>query len=156
VAGFPLGASTTASKAFEAGEAAALGAREVDMVLAVWAIRDRQYQIAQADISAVVKAAGPGCGVKVIFETCLLSNEEKITACRLASDAGASFVKTSTGLAGAGATVADIRLMRAAVGPEMGVKASGGIRTRGEALAMVEAGANRIGTSAGITIVTHS
>jgi deoxyribose-phosphate aldolase len=156
VAGFPLGAATTASKAFEAGEAAATGAREVDMVLAVWAIRDRQYNLAQADISAVVKAVGHGCGVKVIFETCLLSDEEKITACRLAVDAGARFVKTSTGLAGGGATVADVRLMRTAVGPGTGVKASGGIRTRGMALAMVQAGANRIGTSAGISIVTES
>jgi deoxyribose-phosphate aldolase len=156
VAGFPLGASTTASKAFEAGEAAAAGAREIDMVLAIWAVRDRQFQRARADIAAVVKAAGPGCGIKVILETCLLTDEEKVTACRLAVDAGASFVKTSTGLAGGGATVPDIRLMRATVGPATGVKASGGIRTSSDAEAMVKAGATRLGTSAGIAIVTQS
>ncbi len=156
VAGFPLGASTTASKAFEAGEAAAAGAREVDMVLAVWAIRDRQFQRAQLDIASVVKAAGPGCNIKVIIEACLLTDEEKITACRLAVAAGARFVKTSTGLAGGGATISDVRLMRATVGPQIGVKASGGIRSAGEAAALLEAGANRLGTSAGIAIVTQS
>ena len=156
VAGFPLGASTTASKAFEAEEAAAVGAREVDMVLAVWAMKEGRYQHVQDEIAAVVKAVGPRCGVKVILETCLLTDDEKITACRLAVAAGARFVKTSTGLAGGGATVQDVRLMRATVGPETGVKASGGIRTLAQAQAMIQAGANRIGTSAGVTIVTQS
>lgn len=154
VAGFPLGATTSASKAFEAAEAAAAGAREIDMVLAIWAIRSRQYARAREDMAAVVKAAGPECGVKVILETCLLSDEEKVTACRLAEDAGVRFVKTSTGLAGGGATVGDVRLMRATVGNRLGVKASGGIRTAADAVALVQAGANRLGTSAGIALVT--
>ena len=99
VAGFPLGASTSASKAFEAEEAARAGAREIDMVLAVWAMKDRQFDRVRGDIAGVVRAVGPDCAVKVILETCLLSEDEKIAACKLAVDAGASFVKTSTGLA---------------------------------------------------------
>lgn len=156
VAGFPLGASTSASKAFEAGEAAAAGAGEIDMVLAVGPVKEGRFADAQNDIAAVVKAAGRHCGVKVILETCLLTDDEKVTACKLAVAAGARFVKTSTGLAGGGATVHDVRLMRATVGPDMGVKAAGGIRTLADAQAMVEAGANRIGTSAGVAIVTAS
>ena len=155
VAGFPLGASTTATKAFEAAEAARHGAREIDMVLALWALRDRQFARVREDMAAVVKAAGPACAVKVILETGLLTDEEKTTACRLAEEAGVRFVKTSTGLAGSGATVADVRLMRAAVGPAVGVKASGGIRSPADALALVQAGANRLGTSAGINLVTQ-
>lgn len=154
VAGFPLGATTTAVKAFEAARAADAGAREVDMVLAIWAIKQRSYEAALNDMKAVVDAAGPACGVKVILETCLLTDEEKVTACTLALEAGVSFVKTSTGLSSGGATPGDVALMRATVGKRAGVKASGGIRTLADAEAMVKAGANRIGTSAGITIVT--
>lgn len=154
VAGFPLGASTTASKAFEAGEAARAGALEVDMVLAIGAIKQKDYAAALADMRAVVQAAGPRCGVKVILETCLLTDEEKITACKLALEAGVSFVKTSTGLSTGGATLHDVALLRATVGHRAGVKASGGIRNRADAEAMVAAGASRIGTSAGIAIVT--
>lgn len=154
VAGFPLGATTTASKAFEAGEAAAAGAREVDMVLAVGAIKQRDYTRALHDIRAVVRAAGPQCDIKVILETCLLTDEEKIISCQLALEAGAHFVKTSTGLSTGGATLHDVALMRAAVGTRTGVKASGGIRSLAEAKAMLAAGASRIGTSAGVSIVT--
>ncbi len=154
VVGFPLGATTSASKAFEAGEAASCGAREVDMVLAIGAMKMKNYAVAFADIQAVVKAAGSSCKVKVILETCLLNDKEKITACKLAVDAGAHFVKTSTGLNAGGATSHDVALMRATVGTRAGVKASGGIRTLADAEAMILAGANRIGTSAGITIVT--
>lgn len=154
VAGFPLGATTTASKAFEAGEAAAAGAREVDMVLAIGAIKQKDYARALTDIREVVRAAGAQCSVKVILETCLLTDDEKVTACKLAMEAGARFVKTSTGLSTGGATPHDIALMRATVGSHVGVKASGGIRSLADAEALIAAGANRIGTSAGITIVT--
>lgn len=154
VAGFPLGASTTASKAFEAAEAARAGAREVDMVLAIGALKQKDYAAVLADMRTVVLAAGPGCGIKVILETCLLTDDEKITACKLALEAGVRFVKTSTGLNTGGATLHDVALMRATVGQQAGVKASGGIRNRADAEAMVAAGANRIGTSAGIAIVT--
>jgi deoxyribose-phosphate aldolase len=156
VVGFPLGANTPASKAFEACEAVATGAREVDMVLAVGAIKQKNYAAAMADIRAVVRAAGSSCPVKVILETCLLTDEEKVTACKLALEAGARFVKTSTGLNKGGATVHDVALMRATVGTLAGVKASGGIRSLADAEAMIAAGANRIGTSAGISIVTPS
>lgn len=154
VIGFPLGATTPASKAFEAGEAAAAGAREVDMVLAIGAIKQKAYEVALADIRAVVRAAGSSCSVKVILETCLLTDEEKVTACQLALEAGARFVKTSTGFSTGGATLHDVSLMRATVGSRAGVKASGGIRTLAEAEAMIAAGANRLGTSAGISMVT--
>ncbi len=154
VIGFPLGASTTASKAFEAGEAATAGAREVDMVLSIGALKQKDYSRVSADIHAVVRAAGSSCSVKVILETCLLSDEEKVTACKLTLEAGAHFVKTSTGLNSGGATLHDVALMRATVGNRAGVKASGGIRTRAEAMAMITAGASRIGTSAGILIVS--
>jgi deoxyribose-phosphate aldolase len=154
VAGFPLGATTTAVKAFETGRAAEAGAREVDMVLALWALKQRSYAEVLADMKAVVDAAGPNCGVKVILETCLLTDEEKITACTLALEAGVRFVKTSTGLSTGGATPHDVALMRSTVGTRAGVKASGGIRSLADAEAMVKAGANRIGTSAGIAIVT--
>lgn len=154
VAGFPLGSTTTATKAFEAGEAARNGAREVDMVLAIGALKQKAYAEVLADMAAVVSAVGSNCGVKVILETCLLTDEEKVTACKLALEAGVCFVKTSTGLNSGGATAHDVALMRATVGNLAGVKASGGIRTRAEAEAMVAAGATRIGTSAGITIVS--
>ena len=155
VAGFPHGASTTATKAFEAAEAVRMGADEVDMVLAVHAVKDGNMRYAEDDIHAVVKAA-EGRTVKVILETGLLTDTEKIVACKVAVAAGARFVKTSTGMGAGGATVADIRLMRKTVGPDIGGKASGGIRTLADALAMIEAGANRIGTSAGVAIVTAS
>lgn len=154
VIGFPLGANTTPSKAFEAGEAAAAGAREVDMVLAIGAIKQKAYGRVLADIQAVVRAAGSACAVKVIIETCLLTDEEKVIACRLALEAGARFVKTSTGLSTGGATIHDVALMRATVGACAGVKASGGIRTLADAEAMIAAGASRLGTSAGIGIIT--
>lgn len=155
VAGFPHGASLTRTKAGEAATAAAAGAREVDMVIALWALKCREYRVAGDDIRDVVKAASPSCTVKVILETCLLTDEEKILACKLAMDNGAAFVKTSTGFSTGGATPDDVALMRRTVGTALGVKASGGIRTRQNALAMIDAGASRIGTSSGIKIVTE-
>jgi deoxyribose-phosphate aldolase len=153
VAGFPHGADTTAVKAFETVEAVRIGADEVDMVLAVHAVKDGNMRYAEADIRAVVNAAEDRT-VKVILETGLLTDAEKVAACNAAVAAGARFVKTSTGMGAGGATVDDIRLMRRTVGPDIGVKASGGIRTLADALAMINAGANRIGTSAGVTIAT--
>lgn len=154
VAGFPLGACGSRIKAFEAADAAALGAREVDMVLAVWALKAGLHRTVYEDIAGVVRAAGAACPIKVILETCLLTDAEKRQACRIAVDAGARFVKTSTGLAGGGATVDDVRLMRAVVGPAIGVKASGGIRSLDDALALVDAGADRIGASSSVKLVT--
>ncbi len=155
VAGFPHGAATTDAKAREAATACRSGADEVDMVLAVFAIKDGDAAYAERDIRAVVEAV-EGRTVKVILETGLLSDDEKVLACRLAAAAGAHFVKTSTGMGAGGATVEDIRLMRRTVGPGMGVKASGGIRALADAESMVAAGANRIGTSAGVAIVTSA
>lgn len=152
VIGFPLGATTTATKAAETAEAVAAGAREVDMVLAIGALRGGCLDYVRHDVMAVVEAAA-AAHVKVILETCLLTDEEKVTACRLCVEAGAHFVKTSTGFSTGGATVADITLMRKTVGPAMGIKASGGVRTREAAQAMIAAGATRIGTSAGVTLV---
>ncbi|MDZ4131892.1 MAG: deoxyribose-phosphate aldolase [Dethiobacteria bacterium] len=152
VIGFPLGATTTATKAFEAAEAIASGAEEVDMVIHVGALKGGEEDYVRGDIAAVVKAAR-GNTVKVIIESGLLSDSEKVLACRLAKEAGAGFVKTSTGFGPGGATVGDIRLMRETVGPDLGVKASGGVRTLEAARLMIEAGATRIGTSSGITIV---
>ena len=146
VVGFPLGAMATSAKAFEAQTAVADGAQEIDMVINIGLCRAHNYKALEGDIRAVVEAARPAA-VKVIIETCLLSNDEKVEACLAAKRAGAAFVKTSTGFSTGGATVEDIRLMRETVGPEMGVKASGGIRSRDTALAMVAAGANRIGAS---------
>lgn len=153
VIGFPTGAVTTRTKQFQAGEAIANGARELDMVLAVGSLKDGDYGYVLSDISAVVSAAEGFC-VKVIIETCLLTDSEKVKACKIAVEAGAGFVKTSTGLSAGGATVEDIRLMRKTVGPDVGVKASGGIRTLAEAIRFINAGATRIGTSAGVSIVT--
>ncbi len=153
VIGFPLGANRSVIKAEEARVAIADGATEVDMVLNVGAIKSRLLSEARQDIHAVVQAAGDRACVKVILETSLLSDEEKVEACVLAQDAGANYVKTSTGFAGGGATAEDVRLMRRVVGPSMGVKASGGVRDREGAEAMIAAGANRIGASAGIKIV---
>lgn len=152
VIGFPLGATTTATKAFEAAEAIASGAEEVDMVIHVGALKGGEEDYVRGDIAAVVKAAR-GKTVKVIIESGLLTDSEKVLACRLAKEAGAGFVKTSTGFGPGGATVGDIRLMRETVGPDLGVKASGGVRTLEAARLMIEAGATRIGTSSGITIV---
>lgn len=153
VVGFPLGAMTPRAKAFETKEAIRCGAREIDMVLNIGALKSRDYALVQADIEAVVEAAKP-IGVKVILETSKLDQEEKVIACVLSKAAGASFVKTSTGFGGGGATAEDIALMRRIVGSEMGVKASGGVRTREDAEKMIAAGANRLGASASVAIVT--
>lgn len=152
VVGFPLGATTTAVKAFEAKEAVENGAAEIDMVIHVGAIKGEDNKYVLKDIAAVVEAAG-GNTVKVIIETGLLNDEEKKQACLLAKEAGAHFVKTSTGFGAGGATLADIQLMRETVGPGFGVKASGGVRTREVTKEMIQAGATRIGTSSGIAIV---
>ncbi|WP_239254601.1 deoxyribose-phosphate aldolase [Listeria ilorinensis] len=153
VIGFPLGANTSAVKAFETKNAIENGATEVDMVINIGALKEQDDALVEADIRAVVKAAN-GTLVKVIIETCLLTDEEKVRACKLAVKAGANFVKTSTGFSTGGATTADIALMRKTVGSEVGVKASGGVRTKEDVLAMIEAGASRIGASAGVAIVS--
>ncbi|GIN75006.1 deoxyribose-phosphate aldolase [Bacillus paralicheniformis] len=153
VIGFPLGAASPETKAFETRQAIADGAGEVDMVINIGALKDRDTGTVEHDIRAVTDAAVGKALVKVIIETSLLTDEEKRLACELAVKAGADFVKTSTGFSGGGATVQDIKLMREAVGPDIGVKASGGVRDKESALAMVEAGATRIGASAGVSIV---
>ncbi len=153
VIGFPLGAMTTQSKVSETLEALRCGASEIDMVINIGALKSRDLEFVFNDIKAVVEAAGPAA-VKVIIETCKLTDEEKVIACALSSAAGAAFVKTSTGFGGGGATVPDIALMRRVVGPYMGVKASGGVHSRDEALALIAAGASRIGASASVAIVT--
>lgn len=156
VIGFPLGATTTEVKALETKDAILNGADEVDMVINIGALKDRKLVVVQRDIEAVVKEAKNKALVKVIIETCLLTDEEIKLACQAAKDAGADFVKTSTGFSTAGAKVEDVKLMRQTVGPEMGVKASGGIHSKKEALAMIDAGATRLGTSASIQIVTEA
>lgn len=148
VIGFPLGACTTAVKAFETEQAVADGAVEVDMVINIGSLKEGDQAFVLADIGAVVQAAR-GRVVKVILETGLLTEEEKVLACSLAQEAGAHFVKTSTGFGPGGATVSDIRLMKETVGVKMEVKASGGVRTLAETMAMLKAGATRIGTSRG-------
>ena len=155
VVGFPLGATTSATKAFEANEAIENGANEIDMVINVGALKEHQYDIVKNDIKAVVDAIDRRALLKVIIETCLLTAEEKIKACELSVEAGADYVKTSTGFSTGGATAEDILLMRRVVGPNIGVKASGGIRDYETAMAMVEAGATRLGTSQSIAIVTQ-
>jgi deoxyribose-phosphate aldolase len=152
IAGFPLGAVDTRVKAFEAERAVAAGADEIDMVLNVGALKSGDLNFVREDIASVVKASG-GVLVKVIIEAALLLDDEKKTACRLAVAAGARFVKTSTGFGPPGANVRDVEIMRREVGPDFGVKASAGIRTAAFALELVEAGANRIGTSAGVQIM---
>lgn len=153
VAGFPLGAMATAAKAAETRIAVAAGATEIDMVISLGHAKAGQWEAVEDDIRAVVEAAG-GAAVKAILETAALTPEETVRACEAARAAGAAFVKTSTGFHPAGgATVEAVRLMRATVGPAMGVKASGGIRTLAAALAMLEAGANRLGTSSGVALV---
>lgn len=153
VIGFPLGANTSHVKAQEVKDAIANGAGEVDMVINVGALKSADYGLVYDDIAAVVRAAGISTLTKVIIETCLLTDDEKVKACLMAKAAGADFVKTSTGFSTAGATASDIALMRAVVGPGIGVKASGGIRDTEAALAMIRAGASRIGASAGIAII---
>jgi deoxyribose-phosphate aldolase len=156
VIGFPLGANTKAVKAFETKEAMENGAEEVDMVINIGALKDKKYTVVKKDIEAVTKVAKGKAIVKVIIETCLLTDEEKVRACTIAKEAGADFVKTSTGFSTGGATIKDVQLMRETVGDDIGVKASGGIRDYNTAKAMIEAGANRIGASAGITIIEES
>jgi len=151
VVGFPLGQMSTRAKAFEAKTAVADGADEIDMVINIGALKDKEYSVVSDDIRAVRKACGQAL-LKVIIETCLLTQEEKIEACRLAKEAGADFVKTSTGFSTQGAKAEDVALMRKTVGSAMGVKASGGIRDKETAEKMVEAGASRLGTSATIAI----
>ena len=153
VIGFPLGAMSTAGKAAEAQAAVADGAEELDMVIHVGMIKSGDWDYVKQDIASVVEAAGDKAIVKVILETCLLTDEEKRKACMICKEAGASFVKTSTSFSNGGATVKDVALMREAVGSDMGVKASGGIRSFQDARAMVEAGADRIGASSGIAII---
>jgi deoxyribose-phosphate aldolase len=152
VVGFPLGAMSTRAKALEAKIAVMDGADEIDMVINVGALKDRDYSVVLEDIKAVKEACGENI-LKVIIETCLLTDDEKVKACELAKEAGADFVKTSTGFSSAGAKVEDVRLMRETVGPDMGVKASGGIHDKEFAKELVDAGANRLGTSATIEIV---
>lgn len=154
VIGFPLGANTPEVKAYEAADAIKNGANEVDMVINIGALKSQQYDHVRQDIQGVVDAAKGKALVKVIIETALLTDEEKVKACELAKEAGADFVKTSTGFSTGGAKVADVRLMRETVGPDMGVKASGGVHNAEEALAMIEAGATRIGASTGVAIVS--
>lgn len=153
VVGFPLGASTSASKAFEAQDAICNGADEIDMVLNIAALKNGEQAVVRADIAAVRAQIPEPKVLKVIIETCLLTDAEKEAACRLSVEAGADFVKTSTGFSTGGATVEDIQLMRRVVGPKIGVKASGGVRTKEQVLALIEAGATRIGASASVQIV---
>lgn len=153
VVGFPLGAMSPAAKTAEAILAIEQGAQEVDMVVNVGMIKSGNWSGVKEDIESIVNAARGKALVKVIIEACLLTEEEKVKVCTVAKIAGADFVKTSTGFSTGGATTADVRLMRETVGPDMGVKASGGVRNYDDAIAMVQAGANRIGTSNGVAIV---
>ncbi|MGM9925476.1 MAG: deoxyribose-phosphate aldolase [Bacillus sp. (in: firmicutes)] len=153
VIGFPLGANTPEVKAFETIQAIKDGATEVDMVINIGALKDGNNELVERDIKAVVDAAKGKALTKVIIETCLLTDEEKVRACELAVKAGADYVKTSTGFSTGGATKEDIALMRKTVGPDIGVKASGGVRSTQDAETMIAAGATRIGASAGVSIV---
>lgn len=153
VIGFPLGANTPETKAFEVKNAIENGAHEVDMVINIGALKDKDDELVERDIRAVVAAATGKALTKVIIETSLLTEEEKIRACELAVKAGADFVKTSTGFSTGGATPEDIALMRKTVGPDLGVKASGGVRNTEDANKVIEAGATRIGASAGVSII---
>ena len=152
VIGFPLGATTTEVKAFETEDVIKKGATEVDMVINVGKLKEGNLEYVKKDIEAVVNAAKGKALTKVIIETCLLNDEEKVTACKLSKEAGADFVKTSTGFSTGGATKEDIKLMRETVGENIGVKASGGVRSLEDAMAMIENGASRIGASASIAI----
>jgi deoxyribose-phosphate aldolase len=153
VIGFPLGATTPETKAFETKDAIANGAHEVDMVINIGALKDKDDELVERDIRAVVAASTGKALSKVIIETSLLTDEEKVRACELAVKAGTDYVKTSTGFSTGGATVEDIALMRKTVGPDIGVKASGGVRNTSDAQNVIEAGATRIGASAGVSIV---
>ena len=153
VIGFPLGATTSQTKAFETQDAIANGADEVDMVINIGKLKSKQYDEVEDDIRAVVEASGDKL-VKVIIEACLLTNDEKVKACQLSVAAGADYVKTSTGFSMHGATIEDVALMRQTVGPDIGVKAAGGARSLADAEAFIAAGATRIGTSAGVAIVS--
>lgn len=153
VVGFPLGAMSTDGKVAETLAAIQDGADEIDMVIHIGMLKSGNWEYVKEDIAAVVAAAGENVLVKVILEMCLLTEAEKIRACQICKEAGADFVKTSTGFSTGGATIEDVRLMRKTVGPGMGVKAAGGIRTLTDMKAMLEAGASRIGTSAGVAIV---
>ncbi|AGK98569.1 deoxyribose-phosphate aldolase [Clostridium pasteurianum] len=155
VIGFPLGANTKEVKAFEASNAVENGAQEVDMVINIGALKDKKYDVVESDIKAVVDSVSGKALVKVIIECCLLTKEEIVMACRLSLKAGTDFVKTSTGFSTSGAKVEDVKLMRETVGENAGVKASGGIRDYKSAMEMINAGANRIGASAGIAIVSE-
>ena len=154
VIGFPLGANTKEVKAFETKDAIKKGADEVDMVINIGALKDKNYDLVLEDIKAVVDAANKEALVKVIIETCYLTDEEKKIACELAVKAGTDYVKTSTGFGTGGSTPKDIKLMRETVGENIGVKASGGVRTKNDAIAVIDAGTSRIGASASIAIVT--
>lgn len=153
VIGFPLGAMSTAGKTAEAEQAIRDGASELDMVIHIGMIKSGDWEYVKQDISSVVEAAKGRAIVKVILETCLLTDDEKVKACRICKECGADFVKTSTGFSKGGATIEDVALMRRTVGYGMGVKASGGIRSLEDAQAMVEAGAVRLGTSSGVAIM---
>ncbi|MFT5872532.1 MAG: deoxyribose-phosphate aldolase [Clostridium sp.] len=153
VVGFPLGATTKEVKAFEAKQAIENGAEEIDMVVNVGAIKSNKYDVVKDEIEAVVEASKGKAIVKVIIETCLLTDAEKVRVCKIAKEASADFVKTSTGFSTGGATVQDVKLMRETVGPDMGVKAAGAVRTAEDAKAVIEAGASRIGASSSIAIV---
>ncbi|HSI67213.1 MAG TPA: deoxyribose-phosphate aldolase [Planococcus sp. (in: firmicutes)] len=153
VIGFPLGASTSETKAFETKDAIEKGAEEIDMVVNIGALKSGDENLVKEDIQAVVNAAKGKAIVKVIIETCLLTDEEKVTASRLSKEAGADFVKTSTGFSTGGATIEDVKLMRETVGSELGVKASGGVRSLEDVQAMIDAGATRIGASSGVQIM---
>lgn len=153
VVGFPLGMSDTRVKAFETKAAIEDGATEVDMVINVGALKDKKYDYVFNDIKTLKEVCGKDVVLKVIIETCLLTDEEKVKACELSKEAGADFVKTSTGFSTGGAKASDVALMRKTVGAEMGVKASGGIHTAEEAQAMIDAGASRLGTSATLAII---
>ncbi|RYL95000.1 deoxyribose-phosphate aldolase [Sporolactobacillus sp. THM7-4] len=156
VIGFPLGANTSETKAFEAKDAIEKGADEIDMVINIGALKGGDLDTVEKDIRAVVQAANHKALVKVIIEACLLTDKEKILACQLAVKAGADYVKTSTGFSTGGATVQDVELMRQTVGKEIGVKAAGGIHSKEEAEAMIHAGATRIGASSGVKIIAGS
>lgn len=156
VIGFPLGANTSKMKAMEANQAILDGAHEIDMVINVSALKDKRYTFVESDIKAVVDAIDGRAILKVILETCLLTDEEKVKACELSKSAGAQFVKTSTGFSTGGATVHDVKLMKATVGDALEVKASGAVRDYETAMKVIEAGATRIGASASVSIVTGS
>lgn len=154
VVGFPLGAMDPRSKAFEASVAVEKGASEIDMVMNIGAMKAGDLGAVREDILAVRRACRVGVVLKVIIETCLLTDDEKVLACELSKGAGADFVKTSTGFSKSGATPADVALMRRTVGPKLGVKAAGGVRSLEDAVAMIEAGATRLGTSSGVQLVS--